>query len=102
MEENKMMMTEETTEVRPVENNEVESSGGSSTLAKVVIVGAVGAIAGAAAFGMRKLKARNERKTIEKLRKKGWVIEEPEADEDEDEDIIDGEYSEEDIPEDEE
>ena len=74
------------------------SSSGSSTLTKLVVVGAVSAVAGAAAFGLKKLKERNEKKTIEKLKKKGWQIEVPEAEESED--IVDGEVvSEEEDPE---
>lgn len=74
------------------------SSSGSSTLTKFVVVGAVSAVIGAAAFGLKKRKERNEKKTIEKLKKKGWKIEEPETEESED--VVDGEVvSEEDVPE---
>ena len=73
---------EETMELKPApENQETVTSKGGSTLTKVVIVGAAGAITGAVTFGLKKLKERNEKKTIEKLRKKGWKIEEPETDE---------------------
>lgn len=66
------------TELTPVENEyPTEISKGSSTVAKVVIVGVCGAVAGGIALGARKLKERNEKKTIERLRKKGWYIEEP-------------------------
>lgn len=83
-EELTMDETMETTEVTPVETNytTTESNSGSSMVAKAVIVGAVGAFACAAAFGMKKLKAYNEKKTIEHLRKQGWYIEEPYAEED--------------------
>ena len=76
--------TEETMELTPApENQETATSKGGSTLTKVAIVGAAGAITGAVAFGLKKLKERNEKKTIEKLKKKGWKIEEPETDEEE-------------------
>ena len=89
MEEN--TRNEETMELTPApENQETVTSKGGSTLTKVAIVGAAGAITGAVAFGLKKLKERNEKlkernekKTIEKLKKKGWKIEEPETDEEE-------------------
>lgn len=82
MEEN--TRNEETMELTPApENQETATSKGGSTLTKVAIVGAAGAITGAVAFGLKKLKAHNEKKTIEKLKKKGWKIEEPETDEEE-------------------
>lgn len=96
MDEN--MKIEETTEVTTVENTncETETSGGSSTIAKIVIVGVVGAVAGAAGLGLKKLKARNEKKTIERLREKGYTITEPDTEE---EDVVEGEVvSEEDAP----
>ena len=96
MDEN--MKIEETTEVTTVENTncETETSGGSSTIAKIVIVGVVGAVAGAAGLGLKKLKARNEKKTIERLREKGYTIIEPDTEE---EDVVEGEVvSEEDAP----
>ena len=102
MEDNMMTMEETTTttEVTPV-NTEVyptETSSGGSTLAKIAIVGVIGALSGAAAFGVKKLKARNEKKTIEKLKKEGWVIVEPEPEaEFEEEEPV----SEDDIPEEE-
>lgn len=68
------MNTEVTT---PVDDYSTETSKGSSMVAKAVIVGVCGAVAGAAAFGAKKLKERNEKKTIERLRKKGWKVEEP-------------------------
>lgn len=75
---------EETMELTPApENQETATSKGGSTLTKVAIVGAAGAITGAVAFGLKKLKEHNEKKTIEKLKKKGWKIEEPETDEEE-------------------
>lgn len=75
---------EETMELTPApENQETVTSKGGSTLTKVAIVGAAGAITGAVAFGLKKLKEHNEKKTIEKLKKKGWKIEEPETDEEE-------------------
>ena len=75
---------EETMELTPApENQETVTSKGGSTLTKVAIVGAAGAITGALAFGLKKLKEHNEKKTIEKLKKKGWKIEEPETDEEE-------------------
>lgn len=79
--ENEEIMFEETqsTEVTPVYNNQMtETSSGSSMLAKVVIVGAVSAIGTGVAFGLTKLKKHNEKKTIERLKKEGWTIEEPE------------------------
>ena len=100
MDEN--MKIEETTEVTTVENTncETETSGGSSTIAKIVIVGVVGAVAGAAGLGLKKLKARNEKKTIERLREKGYTITEPDTEE---EDVVEGEVvSEEDAPDEEE
>lgn len=96
MDEN--MKIEETTEVTTVENTncETETSGGSSKIAKIVIVGVVGAVAGAAGLGLKKLKARNEKKTIERLREKGYTITEPDTEE---EDVVEGEVvSEEDAP----
>ena len=96
MDEN--MKIEETTEVTTVENTncETETSGGSSTIANIVIVGVVGAVAGAAGLGLKKLKARNEKKTIERLREKGYTITEPDTEE---EDVVEGEVaSEEDAP----
>lgn len=82
MEENKNTKKEETMELTPApENQETAISKGGSTLTKVAIVGAAGAITGAVAFGLKKLKERNEKKTIEKLKKKGWKIEEPKTDE---------------------
>ena len=82
MEEN--TRNEETMELTPApENQETATSKGGSTLTKVAIVGAAGAITGAVAFGLKKLKEHNEKKTIEKLKKKGWKIEEPETDEEE-------------------
>lgn len=82
MEEN--TRNEETMELTPApENQETATSKGGSTLTKVAIVGAAGAITGAVAFGLKKLKAHNEKKTIEKLRKKGWIVEEPVTDEEE-------------------
>ena len=82
MEENKNTKKEETMELTPApENQETATSKRGSMLEKVAIVGAAGAITGAVAFGLKKLKERNEKKTIEKLKKKGWKIEEPETDE---------------------
>lgn len=82
MEEN--TRNEETMELTPApENQETVTSKGGSMLEKVAIVGAAGAITGVVAFGLKKLKERNEKKTIEKLKKKGWKIEEPETDEEE-------------------
>lgn len=79
---------EETMELTPApENQETAISKGGSTLTKVAIVGAAGAIAGAVTFGLKKLKERNEKKTIEKLKKKGWKIEEPVTDEEEPEEF---------------
>lgn len=81
-EENTNTKKEETMERTPApENQETATSKGGSTLTKVAIVGAAGAITGAVAFGLKKLKEHNEKKTIEKLKKKGWKIEEPETDE---------------------
>ena len=82
---------EETMELTPApENQETATSKGGSTLTKVAIVGAAGAITGAVAFGLKKLKEHKEKrkelnreKTIEELKKKGWKIEEPETDEEE-------------------
>ena len=83
-EENTNTKKEETRELTPApENQETATSKGGSTLTKVAIVGAAGAITGAVAFGLKKLKTHNEKKTIEKLKKKGWKIEEPETDEEE-------------------
>ena len=83
-EENTNTKKEETMELTPApENQETATSKGGSTLTKVAIVGEAGAITGAVAFGLKKLKERNEKKTIEKLKKKGWKIEEPETDEEE-------------------
>lgn len=83
-EENTNTKKEETMELTPApENQETVTSKGGSTLTKVAIAGAAGAITGAVAFGLKKLKERNEKKTIEKLKKKGWKIEEPETDEEE-------------------
>ena len=83
-EENTNTKKEETMELTPApENQETVTSKGGSTLTKVAIVGAAGAITGAVAFGLKKLKEHNEKKTIEKLKKKGWKIEEPETDEEE-------------------
>ena len=89
MEEN--TRNEETMELTPApENQETATSKGGSTLTKVAIVGAAGAITGAVAFGLKKLKEHKEKrkelnkgKMIEELRKKGWKIEEPETDEEE-------------------
>lgn len=89
--ENEEIMFEETnnTEVTPVYNNQMtETSSGSSMLAKAVIVGAVGAIGTGVAFGLKKLKKHNEKKTIERLKKEGWTIEEPEKPEVE---VVEGE-----------
>lgn len=83
-EENTNTKKEETMELTPApENQKTATSKGGSMLEKVAIVGAAGAITGAMAFGLKKLKERNEKKTIEKLKKKGWKIEEPETDEEE-------------------
>lgn len=94
--EEPMESTEVTT---PVETNYVltESNSCSSMVTKAVVVGVVGALAGAAAFGMKKLKKHNEKKTIERLRKEGWYIEEPEE---YDEDYVEEDtVSEEEVPE---
>lgn len=99
-EENK---NKETTEVLVPADElpETESSKGGSSLSKLVIVGAVGVVTGAAAFGLKKLKERNKKKTIEKLRKEGWTVEEP-ADKAEEE-VVEGEVvSEEEVPEEDE
>ena len=82
---------EETMELTPApENQKTVTSKGGSTLTKVAIVGAAGAITGAVAFGLKKLKEHKEKrkevnkgKMIEELKKKGWKIEEPETDEEE-------------------
>ena len=69
MEEN--TRNEETMELTPApENQETATSKGGSTLTKVAIVGAAGAITGAVAFGLKKLKAHNEKK----ISKKKWKI----------------------------
>ena len=89
MEEN--TRNEETMELTPApENQETATSKGGSMLEKVAIVGAAGAITGAVAFGLKKLKEHKEKrkelnkgKMIEELKKKGWKIEEPETDEEE-------------------
>lgn len=91
MEENKNTKKEETMELTPApENQETATSKGGSMLEKVAIAGAAGAITGAVAFGLKKLKERKEKrkelnreKTIEELKKKGWKIEEPETNEEE-------------------
>ena len=91
MEENKNTKKEENMELTPApENQETATSKGGSMLEKVAIAGAAGAITGAVAFGLKKLKERKEKrkelnreKTIEELKKKGWKIEEPETDEEE-------------------
>ena len=46
-------------------------------ITKAVIIGVCGLVAGAAAFGAKKLKQRNRQKTIEQLRSEGWLVEEP-------------------------
>lgn len=65
------------TEIKPVENYTTENSE-SNPLVKAVIIGACGVGAGAVAFGLKKLKQYNEKKTIERLRKEGWIVEAPE------------------------
>lgn len=89
MEENKVMETEtiETTDLTTVDENYEDSSSG-----KGWIVKAVGAVAfGAAVFGLHKAKGLIEKRTIKKLRKKGYTILEP----DECEDCVEEEYVEE-------
>lgn len=90
MKENTMLEETTNTEVKPVDNNDYvpETSSGSSMFAKVVIVGAVSAIGTGVAFGLTKLKKHNEKKTIERLKKEGWKIEEPEKSEVE---VVEGE-----------
>ena len=90
-------MNFERTEETP-ETNQVETSKGGSGLFKIGLGLAVGAVAGAAAFGAKKLKAHNEKKTIERLKKKGYKIEEPESAEE----TVEETPSEEEIPEEEE
>ena len=90
-------MNFERTEETP-ETNQVETSKGGSGLLKIGLGLAVGAVAGAAAFGAKKLKAHNEKKTIERLKKKGYKIEEPEPAEE----TVEETPSEEEIPEEEE
>ena len=68
--------TMETTDVMPV-NETVEESTGGSMVVKAVIIGVCGLVAGAAAFGAKKLKQRNRKKTIEQLREEGWIVQEP-------------------------
>lgn len=76
MNEEVMATENETTEVMPVTDSTEESSSG-SMLAKAVIVGVCGLVAGAAAFGAKKLKQHNRKKTIEQLRSEGWIVKEP-------------------------
>ena len=90
-------MNFERTEETP-ETNQVETSKGGSGLFKIGVGLAVGAVAGAAAFGAKKLKAHNEKKTIERHKKKGYKIEEPELAEE----TVEETPSEEEIPEEEE
>lgn len=71
----------ETRKEETPEMNQVETSKGGSGLFKIGLGLAVGAVAGAAAFGAKKLKAHNEKKTIERLKKKEYKIEEPEKSE---------------------
>lgn len=92
---NEEMMME--TEIKPVEDyNYTTEESKSNPLVKAVIIGACGVGAGAVAFGLKKLKQYNEKKTIERLRKEGWIVEAPEDPEAEvvDADIV----SEEEIP----
>lgn len=94
--------TMNTTEVTtPVNNDYIPTtSSGKLTLTKVVIVGAVSAVAGAAAFGLKKLKQRNKKKMIEQLKKEGYTIVEPE--DEAEEEYVEAEVDlEEDIPEEE-
>lgn len=91
----------ESTEVAPVETNYVstDNNSGSSKMT-IAVVAAVGtALAGAAAFGMKKLKKHNEKKTIERLRKEGWYIEEPMTEEEYSEDYEEDFDSEDKVPE---
>lgn len=97
---NEEMNFETRTEETP-ETNQVETSKGGSGLFKIGLGLAVGAVAGATAFGAKKLKARKEKrkeldkeKTIEELRKEGWTIEEPESSKENDEEAA----SEEEVP----
>lgn len=90
-------MNFERTEEAP-ETNQVETSKGGSGLFKIGVGLAVGAVAGAAAFGAKKLKAHNEKKAIERLKKKGYKIEEPESAEE----TIEEAASEEEVPEEDE
>lgn len=98
MNEEVMATENETTEVMPVTDSTEESSSG-SMLAKAVIVGVCGLVAGAAAFGAKKLKQHNRKKTIEQLRSEGWIVEEPVedlvSDEEFEEDFHEGEAPEE-------
>lgn len=94
---NEEMNFETRSEEKP-ETNQVETSKGGSGLFKIGLGLAVGAVAGAAAFGAKKLKAHNEKKAIERLKKKGYKIEEPEKSE---ETIDEEAASEEEIPEEE-
>ena len=77
---NEEMNFETRSEEKP-ETNQVETSKGGSGVFKIGLGLAVGAVTGAAAFGAKKLKAHNEKKTIERLKKKGYKIEEPEKSE---------------------
>lgn len=74
---NEEMTMNETTDVMPAEETVEETSNGGSMLVKLAIIGVCGAVAGAAAFGAKKLKQKNRQRTIEKLREEGWTVEEP-------------------------
>lgn len=91
----------ESTEVAPVETNYVSTDNNSgSSKATIAVVAGVGTLlAGAAAFGIKKLKKHNEKKTIERLRKEGWYIEEPMTEEEDYEDYVDDLEPEKEVPE---
>lgn len=92
-----MVMESESTEIIPAEET-VEDTNGGSMLFKLAIIGVCGAVAGAAAFGAKKLKQRNRQRTIEKLRSEGWTVEAP-VEEDDVDDVFEEDVFEEETPE---
>lgn len=78
------------TETHEEPYRETETSSGSSTVAKIVIGLAATAVGTGIAFGWNKLKKHNEDKTIERLKKKGYTITEPETKTEEAE-VVEGE-----------
>lgn len=91
--ENNEIRTEELYDGDVMENYETENTG--NDVVGKIVVGAV--VVGGAAIAALALKSRGvfDKMTAKRLRKKGWVVEEPEQLEDSEENIVDAEIVEE-------